>query len=125
LNTDEKLQVVRQMTEITNNLHYSNLQQHLWQAYYNLGIKENLWVSSATESSTSSEANQPNPKHPYYFPKKLFEQRQQRVIWQKQRTINELQECLIFLQQHVPQWQPSIDLELLLRTVTECVKKGQ
>jgi hypothetical protein len=41
LNTDEKLQSVRQMTEITNNLHYFDLQQHLWQAYYNIGIKEN------------------------------------------------------------------------------------
>ena len=119
LNTDEKLRVVRQMTEVTNNLHYFDLQQHLWQAYYNIGIKENLWASPATESSASEE-------YPtYYFPKNLVEQRQQTVIWQKQRTINELQQCLIFLQQHVPQWQPSVDLELLLRTVTECVQKGQ
>lgn len=55
LNTDEKLQMVRQMTEITNNLHYFDLQQHLWQAYYNIGIKESLWTSSATDSSTSEE----------------------------------------------------------------------
>jgi hypothetical protein len=125
LDTDEKLQVVRQMTEVTNNLHYFDLQQHLWQAYYNLGIKENLWASPTTDLSTSNETNQANMCPAYYCPKKLVEERQQRVTWQKQRTINELQQCLIFLQQHVPQWQPSIDLELLLRTVTECVQKGQ
>jgi hypothetical protein len=125
LDTDEKLQVVRQLTEVTNNLHYFDLQQHLWQAYYNIGIKENLWASPATDVSTSDKTNQVNPSRSYFVPKKLVEERQQRVIWQKQRTINELQECLVFLQQQVPQWQPSMDLELLLRTVTECVQKGQ
>ena len=125
LNTDEKLRVVRQMTKVTNNLHYFDLQQHLWQAYYNIGIKENLWASPATDVSTSDETNQANMCPAYYCPKKLVEERQQRVTWQKQRTINELQQCLIFLQQHVPQWQPLMDLELVLRTVTECVQKGQ
>ena len=119
LDTDEKLQVVRQMTEVTNNLHYFDLQQHLWQAYYNIGVKENLWESSAPDSTTSQ-------KYPtYFFPKHLVEKRQQTVIWQKQRTVNELQQCLIYLQQHVPQWQPLIDLDLLSHAVNECVIKGQ
>ena len=119
LDTDEKLQVVRQMTEVTNNLHYFDLQQHLWQAYYNIGVKENLWESSAPDSTTSQ-------KYPtYFFPKHLVEKRQQTVIWQKQRTINELQEYLVYLQQHTPLWQPLIDLDLLSRAVNECVIKGQ
>ena len=54
LNTDEKLQAVRRMTEVTNNLHYFDLQQHLWQTNYNIGITEKLWVSSATDSSAST-----------------------------------------------------------------------
>ena len=119
LDTDEKLQVVRQMTEITNNLHYFDLQQHLWQAYYNIGVNENLWESSAPDSATSKKYST------YYFPKHLVEKRQQTVIWQKQRTINELQEYLVYLQQHTPLWQPLIDLDLLSRAVNECVIKGQ
>jgi len=37
LDTQEKLQLIRQITEITNNLHYFNLQRQLWQDYYNIG----------------------------------------------------------------------------------------
>ena len=119
LNTDEKLQMLRQMTEITNSLHYVDLQQHLWQAYYDIGINENLWASSATNSSTS--AAYPT----YYFPKRLVEKRRQTLVRQKQRTIHKLERCLVILQQKALSWQPSIDLDLLSRAVTECVKKGQ
>ncbi|CAF3175900.1 unnamed protein product, partial [Rotaria sp. Silwood2] len=45
LNTNEKLQMIRQMTEIRKDLHYFQLQQNLWQAYYNLGIKENIDIT--------------------------------------------------------------------------------
>jgi hypothetical protein len=82
-------------------------------------IKENLWESSAPDASTSK-------KYPtYYFPKHLVEKRQQTVIWQKQRTINELQHYLIYLQQNMPLWQPQMDLDLLSQAVNECVIKGQ
>ena len=46
LDTNEKIQIVRRMTEVTNNLEYFDLQRHLWQDYYNLGIKENMWEST-------------------------------------------------------------------------------
>jgi hypothetical protein len=45
LDTKEKLQLIRQINEATNDLHYFNLQKQLWQDYYNIGlIDENgIW----------------------------------------------------------------------------------
>jgi hypothetical protein len=40
LDTNEKLQFVRQMTEVTNSLYYFDLQRQLWQEYYNISLKE-------------------------------------------------------------------------------------
>ncbi|KAF9746147.1 hypothetical protein NGRA_3545, partial [Nosema granulosis] len=40
IDTNEKLQFVRQMTEVTNNLHYIGLQRQLRQDYFNLGQKQ-------------------------------------------------------------------------------------
>lgn len=54
-----------------------------------------------------------------------MEKRQQTVIWQKQRTINELQPYLIYLHQNTPLWLLLIDLDLLSHALTECVKNGQ
>ena len=50
LDTSEKVQFVRQMTEVTNNLHYIDLQRHLWQDYYNLGMKEGIWAPRISKS---------------------------------------------------------------------------
>ncbi|CAF1411814.1 unnamed protein product [Rotaria sordida] len=38
LDTNEKLQFVRQMTEVTNNLQYIHLQHHLWQWWTQFGF---------------------------------------------------------------------------------------
>ncbi|CAF4560060.1 unnamed protein product, partial [Rotaria magnacalcarata] len=43
LDTKEKLELVRQVTEATNNLYYFDLQRQLWQEYYDIGMKENVW----------------------------------------------------------------------------------
>ncbi|CAF4914875.1 unnamed protein product, partial [Rotaria socialis] len=40
LDTTEKVQLVRQVIEATNNLYYYDLQRQLWQEYYNIGTKE-------------------------------------------------------------------------------------
>ena len=37
LDTKEKIEFVRQMTEATNNLYYFDLQRQLWQAYDDIG----------------------------------------------------------------------------------------
>ena len=40
LNTKEKVDFIRQMTELTNNLRYFDLQRQLWQYHYDIGLKE-------------------------------------------------------------------------------------
>ncbi|CAF3969226.1 unnamed protein product [Rotaria sordida] len=125
LNTDEKLQAIRQITEIMNDLHYFQLQENLWQGYYNLGIQENIWSTSELTATTTIEANQVKKYSTYYFPKHLIEKRQKTIVHQIQRTMNQLEECAIYLQQHTLEWQPNIELDLLLRTVTNCVTKAQ
>ncbi|CAF4225734.1 unnamed protein product, partial [Rotaria sordida] len=50
LNTNEKLQFVRQMTEATNNLYYFDLERQLWEDYFDLGIKENKWAPRVSKS---------------------------------------------------------------------------
>lgn len=121
LNTNEKLEFVRQMTEITNNLYYIELQRHLWQDYYNFGLKEGIWTLRVSKSY----AKQHNTCRTYGFAKHIIEKRQKTIEHQLQRTINELQEYLIKLEQNTQQWQPSIDPVILSNAINELVKKGQ
>lgn len=60
LDTDEKLLVVRQIAEIINNLHYYELQQDSWKAYFNFAIRENIWPTTPIETTadTASEASE-------------------------------------------------------------------
>ena len=49
LNTKEKVDFIRQMTELTNNLRYFDLQRQLWQFHYDLGLKEGRWGSTVID----------------------------------------------------------------------------
>jgi hypothetical protein len=120
LNTKEKLRIIRQITGITTDLQYFDLQRHLWQDYYDLGMKEGKWTSQVSESY----AKQHHTCLTYGFPKHIVEQRQQTIQYQLQRTRNELQQCIIELEQNSKQWQPSLDSNLVLNAINECVKNG-
>ena len=50
LDTKEKIQFVRQMAEAMNNLYYFDLQHQLWQAYYDIVMKEDVWTSRVSKS---------------------------------------------------------------------------
>ena len=122
LDTQEKLHFIRQMTEVTNHLHYLDLQQHLWQDYYNIGVKEgNVWAPKLSKSF----AKQHHTCRTYGFPKHIIEQRQKKITYQLQHTINELQQYLIKLEQYAQEWQPSFDSTSLSNAINECVKQGQ
>ena len=75
LDTNEKLQFVRHLTEVTNNLHYIDLQRHLWQDYYNLGMKEGVWAPQLSKY----DAKQLNTCRTYGFPKHIIEKRQKQL----------------------------------------------
>jgi hypothetical protein len=50
LNKNEKLRFIREMTELINNLQYIDLQRHLWQDYYDHGMKEGRWAPRVSQS---------------------------------------------------------------------------
>ncbi|CAF1364486.1 unnamed protein product [Rotaria sordida] len=108
LNTNEKLQFVRQMTETTNNLYYFDLQRQLWQDYFDLGMKENKWAPRVSKSFVK----QHHTCRTYGFPKHIVEQRLQTITQQ-------------FQQQNVKHWQPYIHPAILSNAINECVKSAQ
>ncbi|CAF1349932.1 unnamed protein product [Adineta steineri] len=121
LDTNEKLHFVRQMTEITNNLYFKDLQRQLWKEYYDISIKDDNWESTIT----NGYAHQHNTCRMYKPKKSLIEQRQIKVARQIQEIGSELQDYLIKLQNYGQQWQPSIDIDVLSHAINECVKNGQ
>ncbi|CAF4905857.1 unnamed protein product, partial [Rotaria sp. Silwood2] len=86
LNSNEKLHLVRQMTEAANNLYYIDFQRQLWQAYFDLGMKEGLWAPRVSKSF----AKQHHTCRSYGFPKHVIEQRQKTITQQLQHTADEL-----------------------------------
>ena len=122
LDTDEKLQFVRQMTEVTNNLQYLTLQRQLWQDDYNIGISEG---SIRTSQLSKADAKLHHTCRTYGFSKQIIEKRQQNIKHHVQRAIQELQQYLIKLQQNTQQWQPFIDPDILSNAINKCVKNGQ
>ncbi|CAF2903770.1 unnamed protein product [Rotaria sp. Silwood2] len=75
LNSNEKLQFVRQMTEAANNLYYIDFQRQLWQVYFDLCMKERVWAPRVSKSF----AKQHHTCRSYGFPKDIIEQRQKTI----------------------------------------------
>ncbi|CAF3146869.1 unnamed protein product [Rotaria sp. Silwood2] len=121
LNSDEKLQFVRQMTETTNNLYYFDLQRQLWREYFDLGMKESQWAPQVSKSF----AKQHHTCRTYGFRKHIIEQRLQTIARQFQRTINELQQYITQLEHNAEQWQPYIHPATLSNAINACVQSAQ
>ena len=121
LNTKEKVDFIRQMTELTNNLRYFDLQRQLWQFHYDLGLKEGRWGAQLL----NNYAKQHNTCRAYSYLKHVIEKRQKSIVNQIHRIIDELQQYLLKLEEYARQWQPSFDANILSRAMDECVKKGQ
>ena len=120
LDTSEKVEFVRQMTEVTNNLQYLYLQHDLWQEYYNLGMKEDTWAPRLSKSYAKVH----NTCRTYGFPKHIIEKRLKTIKNQLQRTRNELEEYETKLNQNAQQWQPSFDPTILSNAINERVTKS-
>ncbi|CAF3315055.1 unnamed protein product [Rotaria sp. Silwood2] len=121
VNTKEKLQFVRQMTETTNNLYYFDLQCQFWQDYCNIALKENKWISTVSKSF----ARKHHTCRTYGFPKEVVEEKLKSFIEQRQHMVYELQEYLIRLEQNSKDWQPYINPIMLSVAINECVNSGQ
>ena len=84
-------------------------------------MKEGRW----TPRLSKSYAKQHHTCRTYGFPRHIIEKRQQTIEHQLHRTVNELQQYIIELEQNSKQWQPSFDANILSNAINECVKKGQ
>ncbi|CAM4767668.1 unnamed protein product [Rotaria magnacalcarata] len=121
LDTKEKLELVRQVTEATNNLYYFDLQRQLWQEYYDIGMKENVWGQKISKSA----AQQHRTCRASGLPQSIVEQRQQTIARQLQHVTNELKNCTIKLNNDAQHWQPPMDPTILLDAINELVKRAQ
>ena len=77
----EKVDFIRQMTEFTNNLRYSDLPRQLWQYHYDLGLKEGRWGAQLL----NNYAKQHNPCRAYSYIKHVIEKRQKSIVNQIHR----------------------------------------
>ncbi len=121
LDSQEKLDFVRQMVEITHHLYFKNLQRQLWQEYYDLSSKDTNWESTITKGY----AHQHNTCRMSRPRKSYIEQRRITIAHQLERLGNEFKENLLKLQEYSKQWQPSIDFNTLSHAINECVTHGQ
>lgn len=121
LNTAEKLQFIRRITGLIDQIQYFDLQRHLWNDYYKLGMKEGEWAPRVSKSF----AQQHQICRTYGYPRRIIEKRQKTVQHQLERTIHELHLCQEELEQHSKQWEPSFDPNHLSQAMIDCVKKGQ
>lgn len=56
LEAHEKLPFVRRMMEVTNNVHYFDLQRQLWQVYYTLNLQEKSSINIPRRRFSKSDA---------------------------------------------------------------------
>ncbi|CAF4441196.1 unnamed protein product, partial [Adineta steineri] len=117
INTNEKIRFLREMTELTNNLYYFDLQRQLWQEYHNMSSKENGVLGHRQLSK--SDAKELNTCYMCGFPKHVIEKRQNTIVHQIQRTINELNQYLIQLNTWTTQCRPPIDPNILSNAINE------
>ena len=121
LDTKEKIQFVRQMTEATNDVYYFDLQRQLWQTYYDIGMEGGLWTSCVSKSFAKHHYT----SRRYGFPKHIIEKHQSEIKQQFQQAISILQQYITELEQHAQQWQPTIHPIILSNAINECVKNSQ
>ena len=93
LDTNEKLKSTRQLAQVVNMLCYLQLQQHLWQEYYNIGMTEGVWIARISKQM----AKEHHTCSTYGRSQKFVEQRQKTITRQVKRTRNELQQHLVQL----------------------------
>lgn len=123
--SNQKLQIVRQMMEVANNVYYFDLQRQLWQEYYSINLKVENNIGTPRRRFSKSDAKQHNTCHMARFPKHAIEKRQQTIVHQMQRATNEYNQYLAQLNTWTSQCQPPVDSNILSNTIIECVNKGQ
>lgn len=121
LNTKDKVQQVRVLAEVTSHLRYVELQRQLWQEYYNIGMKDNVWGKKISKS----KAKQLAVSRSFGFPKPTVEQRQATIVKQLNKAMDDQENCTTQLRENTASWEPPVNATVLIQTVSELVKNGQ
>ncbi|CAF3179153.1 unnamed protein product [Rotaria socialis] len=98
-------------------LQYFNLQQSLWQAYYNVGITEHGWTTHISRYAAKEHATCTT----YGRSQKFVEQRLAIINNQLKQTKKGLQEISIQLPQWTGQAQPSVNSNTLYVAIEELI----
>ncbi|CAF3586273.1 unnamed protein product [Rotaria socialis] len=102
-------------------LQYFNLQQSLWQAYYNVGITEHGWTTHISRYAAKEHATCTT----YGRSQKFVEQRLAIINNQLKQIKKGLQEISIQLPQWTGQAQPSVNSNTLYVAIEELISKNQ
>lgn len=121
LNTKEKVELVRQLSEATSQLYYVELQQQLWQEYYNVGIKDNVWGMKISKRKAKWLAT----SRGFGYPRHTVEQRRITIAKQIKHAIDNQEMYATQLRNDVEHWKPPIDATALIETICELVKNEQ
>ena len=121
LDTDEKLQLVRQMTQLVNHSNYILLQKDLWDTYYELGMKCDKWPTRISKQS----AREHNTCQMIGQPQHFVEQRRKIIERQLQQSGIELQHYFVKFSSWAQRYGPLIDINLLSEAINKCVENGQ
>ena len=122
LDTNEKLHFVRRLTEITNDFYFKGFQRQLWQEYHSLSSTN---TTSWEVKVTKKYAQRHHACRMYRPTKSYIDARRKTIERQLQQFHSELRTYLTQLEQHVRQWQPTIDANVLSQAIDECVKNSQ
>ena len=121
LDTDEKLKSTRELVHLVNLSRYLQLQQRMWQAYFELGNREGVWAPRKSKST----ATQQNTCSTYGRSEAFVKQRQKTIERQMIRTTNELQQFGCQLPEWTDKAQPPISSTVLFEAVDALVRNGQ
>ena len=121
LDTKEKIDFIRQIAQVTNNVHYFDLQRQHWQDHYDLGLREGWWGMELARSY----AKQHRVCRAYSFKKPVIEEQQRMARDGLQQNVEALQKYLLQLEVNARQWQPIMDPHLMSCTIDKFVQHGQ
>ena len=121
LDTDDKLKSTRRLAHLLHLSRYLQLQQRMWQAYFELGQREGVWAPRKSKSV----AKQQNTCSTYGRSEALVKQRQKTIEHQTRRTMNELQQHRHQLPEWTDQAQPPISSTALFKALETLVENGQ
>ena len=88
LNTEDKLASTRRLARLLHLSRCLQLQQRMWQAYFELGQREDVWAPRKSKAI----AKQQNTCSTYGRSEALVKQRQKTIEHQIRQTMNELQQ---------------------------------